>query len=157
MKYIVFDIDGVLADSSEREQKYLIGKERKDINWGLFYKDVSNDEPIKAGILTATAFTFYSAGCELVFITGRNESVREQTIDWLSYQLVLDKEKINLYMRHDGDTTTNSKFKESIGEQLGFENIIIAFDDNGSTVDMWRSHGVTCYQTDKRDFKQNNY
>lgn len=157
MRYIVFDIDGVLANCSERVEKYLIGKKKPDVDWDLFYKDVSNDPPIEAGILVATALSFYNSGCKLVFVTGRNESVREQTLDWLSYQLLIDKKDINLFMRPDGDISTNRAFKESIGLLLGFKNIVIAFDDNGLTVRMWRDHGVTCYQTDNKIFRQNNY
>lgn len=156
MKYIIFDVDGVLADSSGREQKYLIGKEKEEVNWDLFYKDADKDKPILSGILTARAL-FYHGKYELIFLTGRNESVKEKTLDWLSYNLMLDKSVINLIMRPDENNDNNSKFKETIGKKLGFENIVLAFDDNKKTVDMWRSHGVKCFHTDERNFKQNNY
>jgi hypothetical protein len=154
---IIFDIDGVLSDSTDREQKYLIGKERNEIDWDLFYRYVMQDPPILSGIVTAKAFLKLLHSNEVLFLTGRNESVRSETLKWLSYYLETPEENINLIMRPEYNHTSNSKFKESIGEKIGFENIDIAFDDNGSTVDMWRSHGVKCFQTDKRDFKQNNY
>lgn len=164
MKYIIFDIDGVLADSSEREKKYLIGKEKKDIDWQSYYSGALNDPHIESGVLTAKAFLvaynlYFKQNIygfwdyEIVFVTGREETVKMQTLQWLSDNLYIPIEKIKLFMRPVGKHTPNSKFKESIGEKLGFKNIALAFDDNRSTVDMWRSHGVKCFHTDDRDFK----
>lgn len=154
---IIFDIDGVIANSTERENKFIKGRKKKSIDWDLFYESVYNDPPIPSGVLAAKAFINFLPKEEITFVTGRNESVRDLTLKWLSKHLGIAEKDINLIMRPDGDPRTNSAFKEDVGENIGYEKIDIAFDDNGTTVNMWRSHNVKCFQTDKRNFAQNNF
>ncbi len=143
---IIFDIDGVLADTNNRE-KFLIDKNNSEVNWGMFFQDAINDLPLPAGILVAKAIINYLPQADILFLTAREETVRATTINWLSNQLQLNPNCIDLKMRAKGNYIESVKFKEEIGMQIGFKNIDLVFEDNPLIVDMWRSHNVVCYQT----------
>ncbi|MEE1225907.1 MAG: hypothetical protein UHM08_02270, partial [Bacteroidales bacterium] len=94
MKYI-FDIDGTLADCSQR--LHFIQQEKPD--WESFYKDCVNDKPILPVVeLTQILKDSYQ---DLIFVTGRPEKYMEETTEWLCNQLETDC--IILFMRKDGD------------------------------------------------------
>jgi hypothetical protein len=141
---IIFDIDGVLADSNWRTKKYL---NEKNIDWQSYFDDAIYDLPIQSGILIAKAFINFLPQTEILFLTGRIETVRNETLAWLSEQLQIDKSKIDLTMRETGNYIESVKFKEEVGREIGFKNIDLVFEDNPKIVSMWRKHGVPCYQT----------
>lgn len=146
---VIFDIDGVLADTNFRVKKYLKGKNKDDIDWDSFFQDSINDLPIPSGILTAKAIIDYLPQSEVMFLTSRPERFRDITLQWLSENLGVVKSEVDLTMRPDGNYEPAVVFKEKVGEGLGFKNIDLAFDDCSDTVDMWRKHNVICYQTAK--------
>ncbi|MGN5381522.1 LNS2 domain-containing protein [Streptomyces lasalocidi] len=75
----VFDLDNTLADTAHR-QHFLEGKPR---NWDAFFAAAPQDPPIAEGVALAVA----SAGeCEVVYLTGRPERCRRDTLDWLAAQ-----------------------------------------------------------------------
>lgn len=156
MKYIVFDIDGVLADCSHR-LKYIQGEDK---DYDKFYskEELWKDKPIKAGINILDAMNkfevmrdnprlteFYG---EVIFITGRNEICRDTTSNWL-YNNILERPNVshNLYMRPENDYRPAHEVKESLIEKhIGFENILFAFDDDVMVSEMYNRHGVMCYR-----------
>lgn len=144
---IIFDIDGVLADTSYKEKTFLKGKKYSEINWGLFFQDAIYDLPIKAGILVAKAIMNYLPQTEILFLTARGESVRNMTLQWLSEHLQIEKERIDLTMRPEDNFSDSITFKEEVGDEIGFKNIDLVFEDSPEIVNMWRSHNVICYQT----------
>ena len=144
---VIFDIDGVLADTNYREKKYLRGKKNSEINWRAFFEDSIHDLPIPAGILIAKAVINFLPQTEILFLTGREETVRATTLQWLSEQLQIHKNKIDLAMRAKGNYAESVDFKEEVGREIGFENIEVVFEDNPALVAMWRRHKVVCYQT----------
>lgn len=144
---IIFDIDGVLADTSYKEKRFLKGKKYSEINWGLFFQDAIYDLPIKAGILVAKAIINFLPQTEILFLTARGESVRNMTLHWLSEHLQIEKERIDLTMRPEDNFSDSITFKEEVGNEIGFNNIDLVFEDNPEIVNMWRSHNVICYQT----------
>ena len=144
---IIFDIDGVLADTSYKEKRFLKGKKYSEINWGLFFQDAIYDLPIKAGILVAKAIINFLPQTEILFLTARGESLRNMTLQWLSEHLQIEKERIDLTMRPEDNFSDSITFKEEVGDEIGFKNIDLVFEDNPEIVNMWRSHNVICYQT----------
>ena len=156
MKYIVFDIDGVLADCSHR-LKYIQGKDK---DYDKFYskEELWKDKPIKAGrnILDALhsfevmrdnprSTEFYG---EVIFITGRNEICKDTTYNWL-YNNILERGTVyhKLYMRPENDYRPSHEVKKSLIEKhIGFENILFAFDDDDKINEMYKKHGVICYK-----------
>lgn len=144
---IIFDIDGVLADTSYKEKRFLKGKKYSEINWGLFFQDSIYDLPIKAGILVAKAIINFLPQTEILFLTARGESVRNMTLQWLSEHLQIEKERIDLTMRPEDNFSDSITFKEEVGDEIGFNNIDLVFEDSPEIVNMWRNHNVICYQT----------
>ncbi|MFE9538787.1 hypothetical protein [Streptomyces sp. NPDC006691] len=77
--YAVFDLDGTLADSAHR-QHFLDGRPR---DWDAFFAAAPADPPLAEGVaLCLTA----AEECEVVYLTGRPERCREDTLHWLAGQ-----------------------------------------------------------------------
>ncbi|MGW2815875.1 phosphatase domain-containing protein [Streptomyces sp. NPDC001415] len=75
----VFDLDGTLADSSHR-QRFL---DRRPRDWDAFFAAAPADPPLAEGV----ALCREAAGeCEVVYLTGRPERCREDTLAWLAEQ-----------------------------------------------------------------------
>ncbi|WP_329461739.1 phosphatase domain-containing protein [Streptomyces sp. NBC_01431] len=73
----VFDLDGTLADSAHRQ--YLL--ERKPRDWDAFFGAAPADPPLTEGVeLCLDA----ARECEIVYLTGRPERCRADTVDWLA-------------------------------------------------------------------------
>ncbi|MEW2300715.1 hypothetical protein AB0958_12180 [Streptomyces sp. NPDC006655] len=72
----VFDIDNTLADTAHR-QRFL---ERRPRDWDAFFAAAPHDPPLAEGIALAVAS---AAECEIVYLTGRPERCRRDTLDWL--------------------------------------------------------------------------
>ncbi|MEU5310379.1 hypothetical protein [Streptomyces sp. NPDC021562] len=73
----VFDIDNTLADTAHR-QRFL---ERRPRDWDAFFAAAPHDPPLAEGIALAVA---NAAECEIVYLTGRPERCRRDTLDWLA-------------------------------------------------------------------------
>lgn len=152
MAYI-FDIDGTLADCSQRLHFILPNKEdlMGDIDldkiapdWESFYKDCINDKPIWP--VVELAHTLKDAYETLIFVTGRPEKYMEETVNWLCDKL--DCDSVILMMRKDGDHRPDYIVKKEIYDEYikPYHHIDGVFEDRKQCVDMWRSLGLTCYQ-----------
>ena len=139
MAYI-FDIDGTLADCSQR--LHFIQQEKPD--WESFYKDCVYDRPILPTLFLAQ--TLQDANKDLIFVTGRPEKYMEETLNWLCNQF--DTNSVILMMRKDGDHRPDYIVKKEIYEEYIKNHFVIygIFEDRKQCVDMWRSLGLTCYQ-----------
>lgn len=155
MKYIVFDIDGVLADCSHR-LKYIQGKNK---DYEKFYSDeeIMKDKIIEAGrkivdmlynLYTMEDFyrptEFYG---KIILLTGRSEICEETTRIWVSKNIFKDLSLYSIIMRPKNDWRPAHEVKESLIEKhIGFENILFAFDDDDQVNEMYKKHGVMCYK-----------
>lgn len=155
MKYIVFDIDGVLADCSHR-LKYIQGKDK---DYKKFYSDeeIMKDKIIEAGrkivdmlynLYTMEDFyrptEFYG---KIILLTGRSEICEETTRIWVSKNIFKDLSLYSIIMRPKNDWRPAHEVKESLIEKhIGFENILFAFDDDDQVNEMYKKHGVMCYK-----------
>ncbi|MFD8565313.1 hypothetical protein [Streptomyces sp. NPDC059639] len=75
----VFDLDGTLADTAHR-QRFL---ERKPRDWDGFFGAAPDDPPLAEGVALARGS---AEECEVVYLTGRPERCRADTVAWLSAQ-----------------------------------------------------------------------
>ena len=75
----VFDLDNTLADTAHR-QRFL---ERRPRDWDAFFAAAPQDPPIEQGIALALE---YAEECEVVYLTGRPERCRQDTLAWLTAQ-----------------------------------------------------------------------
>jgi hypothetical protein len=141
MKGVIFDIDGVLAESFARVEKYLW---KKKPDWESFYTDQRYDLPIEPSFFIMDAF--HRAGYRIALITGRPEAYRRDTTEWL--------EKLGagyhvLWMREDGDFRPPQEAKREQLHELqrrGWE-IEVAFEDHPETVEMYIDEGIMTYIT----------
>lgn len=144
--YAIFDMDGTLADASERQHH--LKKEPKD--WDAFFFDLHLDEVIKpvAGLYRALC---KSEDYEVAIFTGRPEAYREKTERWMeTHGLPLRP----IHCRKDGDTRHDLVIKKEIYDDFIKEGREIAFivEDRNSVVKMWREIGVVCLHCFDADF-----
>jgi phosphoglycolate phosphatase-like HAD superfamily hydrolase len=75
----VFDLDGTLADTAHR-QRFL---ERKPRDWDAFFAAAPQDPPLAEGVALALK---HAEECEILYLTGRPERCRKDTVAWLAAQ-----------------------------------------------------------------------
>jgi hypothetical protein len=104
----VFDLDNTLADTAHR-QRYL---ERKPRDWDAFF----------------AAAPRYAEECEVVYLTGRPERCRRDTVDWLAAQGLPEG---RIWMRRNHDRRPARRTKLEILRQLaGTREIRVLVDDD---------------------------
>ncbi len=100
---LVFDIDGTL---------FLVGKRLKYLNqkkkdWDAFYNACGEDKP-NAPIIKL--YHSLSREYKIIFITGRRESTRAITWDWLKKHHLVERSSA-LIMRQDNDYRSDTLVK----------------------------------------------
>ncbi|MBZ9642378.1 hypothetical protein [Streptomyces sp. PSKA30] len=89
----VFDLDNTLADTAHR-QRFL---ERKPRDWDGFFAAAPEDPPIAEGVALAVQS---AQECEVVYLTGRPERCRPDTLEWLAAHGLPEG---RVYMRRNDD------------------------------------------------------
>jgi phosphoglycolate phosphatase-like HAD superfamily hydrolase len=133
----IFDLDDTLADNGHRMEYMQKG------DWDTYFARCVDDPLISH--VAAVATSLARCGFPIAIITGRSESVREETEHWLRKHSIFFA---RLYMRKNGDVRANSVMKlEALAElrASGYEPLM-AFDDQPQTCKMWRDAGVPCAQ-----------
>lgn len=176
---IIFDLDGTLADCEHRRhfvvapedtchecyniiiQKPLIHLQcckcerwptKWKPNWKAFFATCDKDKPIVFTIGVLKMLLHCDAPIEIW--SGRCESVRQQTIDWLEINVDPTKDwGSRLKMRPIGDSTPDDQLKESwIDEAKGLGKVIdFVFDDRPKVVRMWRRRGIFVFNCAQHD------
>ncbi len=145
-KVILVDIDGTIADASKRVH-YLKGPKK---NWDSFYEACHLDDPIPEVIdLVKNLMSSY----RVIFCTGRRESERQKTWQWLKdHEIYITTCK--LLMRKEGDYRPDHVCKPELVKEAHIKNEDIAFvlEDRDSMVKYWRDQGVRCLQVANGDF-----
>lgn len=138
---IVVDIDGTIAKVGDR-LKYL-QQEKKD--WDAFYEHCDEDEPIDE--MCQLVADLFVLGRDIVFCTGRRESVREKTRNWLT-QNVISTYDDELLMRKDGDWRHDTEVKPELLQKAGItpDDVYFILEDRDSMVAKWRELGYRCLQ-----------
>lgn len=140
-KIVVVDIDGTVADCSERAKHY-IGGWPKD--WDSFYNACSEDKPIWPIIhLVQNLMDKY----RIVFCSGRRESCRYDTVSWLQ-RFFGNETKYMLILRNEGDHRHDTEVKPELLDTrgLGVDKVAFILEDRNSMVHKWRELGYTCLQ-----------
>jgi predicted kinase len=98
------------------------------------------------GHVIAAVEAMWSAGHEVVFMSGRTEACRAQTEAWLERHISVPY--VALYMREVGDQRKDSEVKLDLFDQHVRRawDVIAVFDDRQQVVDAWRSLGLTVLQ-----------
>ena len=144
---ILCDLDGTLSDYSERVHLY------KDKDYKSFNEAGIHDKPIEkvCEIIRNLHCSYRPVDpIEVVIITARDESCRQDTAHWLK------RNKIpydGLLMRPKCDFSSDQDCKAKLFETyFNIEEIWFVLEDRNSVVDMWRDKGLTCLQVARSDF-----
>lgn len=134
MAYI-FDIDGTLAHMDGKRSPYDYSKVGGD----------RVDARVRDMLLTLEP-TY-----KIILVSGRKDDCRGETEAWLANNFIAYDE---LFMREADDSRPDTIVKyEILMEKIAPEyNVLGAFDDRNSVVQMWRNVGVKCYHVEEGDF-----
>lgn len=143
-KAIICDLDGTLC----------IHNGRSPYDYDKVDTDLLN--PVIDKILYGYCEGCYRESKEepiVIFLSGREDSCREETIKWLKKYFWLGSEDF-LFMRKTGDHRKDYIVKQEIFEREIKDKYYIEFvlDDRNQVVDMWRDLGLTCLQVAEGDF-----
>ena len=110
---------------------------------------IKDDIPVENLIHILDLLSSVEEGAPEIFIvTGRDESTRTATTDWLSKHTYFP---FTLYMRKEGDYRKGDIVKKEIYENhiKGKYNVLCVLEDSQKCVDMWRNEGLICLQPNK--------
>lgn len=166
-KCVIFDIDGTLANLDHRlhhlegiqidcscggKPSYEDGlyscEKCKDTgvigkpDWVAFHKDCHLDKPIPEIVML---FKLLSQDYTIFYCTGRSESNRSVTEDWLiNYVSEYSHE---LLMRPNKDFRSDFIIKKEMLDFIRIRHeVIMVFEDRDRNVKMYRDEGVVCLQ-----------
>lgn len=140
---VIFDIDGTLADISERIHH--VRAKRKD--WPAFFEGMAQDRAVASMVRLCNIL--YGAGVRIVLCSGRSEEHREATMAWLAREGVPYHE---LLLRRDGDRRSDVVVKRDILAGIDKRRVLFVVEDRSRVVDMWRSEGLVCLQCAPGEF-----
>jgi acid phosphatase class B len=142
----IFDLDGTLCDATPRYKKYV---EAQD-NWDEFYAHC--DEDWMNGDVCEVLEALAKAHFDILFVTGRRESARAKTLDWLERTFGPEIAKSeHLFMRSAKDGFCDDyvskcrNYREHIKDKWTVRGV---FEDRDQCVRAWRDLGLRCYQVD---------
>lgn len=120
----MFDLDNTLSGTAHR-QHFL---ERRPRDWDGFFAAAPDDPPLAEGV----ALCREAAGeCEVVYLTGRPERCRRDTVAWLAAQGLPDG---RIHMRRDNDRRPARLTKLEILRRLGRDREIRMLVDDDDLV-----------------------
>ncbi|MFJ2606435.1 HAD family acid phosphatase [Streptomyces sp. NPDC087425] len=135
----VFDLDNTLADTSHR-QRFL---ERSPRDWNAFFAAAPHDPPLAEGVALARTS---AEECEIVYLTGRPERCRRDTLDWLTAHGLPEG---RLYLRRDADRRPARHTKLEVLRRLArTRQIRMLVDDDALVCDAARQAGFTVVLAD---------
>jgi hypothetical protein len=130
---VVFDIDGVLANSDWRAERIP--------NWEYFYEGIPEDKSFSEGICLLRSL--YLTGNKITYVTGRPERTRSQTSDWLKRHFVQWYDSQRLYMRKDDDHRPSDVTKLEILKIIDADVVI---EDEPKVVEALKNAGYSVLQ-----------
>ena len=132
---ILVDIDGTVACKWDRSP----------FDWTKVMEDNPYTDVID--LLEVIA----NSGFNIGFVTGREESCRNETTLWLQWNIPFRYEFLK--MRASKDKRWDDVVKHEIASQIAKNYYIFAvFDDRNRVVEMWRKAGIRCYQVQEWNF-----
>jgi hypothetical protein len=139
---VIIDIDNTLSIATDRFKQ--AEKENGKTDWDLVHapENMIKDKPNLPMIELAK--NYKEDGFEVIILTGRPESTRKITKEWLTkYNIPYDV----LYMRSWEDNFLKAPdFKRKIYETEIKENVFCAYDDDQRVIDVWVDLGITCFK-----------
>jgi predicted secreted acid phosphatase len=140
---VIFDIDGTLADVSERVHHL----EKKPKDWDAFFQGIPQDKAIRSMVRLCNIL--HESGLKILLCSGRSEQYRPETVEWLAQQGV---EYHELILRRDNDKRSDAVVKREMLAGLDRSKILFVVEDRREVVEMWRSEGLVCLQCAPGEF-----
>jgi len=138
---VIIDIDNTLSLAGERFK--LAQKPNGKIDWDIAHNIslVNKDKPNLPMIDLVKRYK--KEGYKVVILTGRPESIRNVTEEWLKkYEIEYDI----LYMRLEKEHYIKAPiFKKQICK-LYLNDIFCAYDDDEEVIQMWNSLGIPAFK-----------
>jgi predicted kinase len=129
---VIFDIDGTIAH---------MGK-RGPFDWEKVHLDDINE-------IVVEQITFHrNLGREIILVSGRDETCRQDTIDWLNlYDIQFDQ----LYMRPKEDWRKDTVIKRELYTNFiePFYNVVCVYDDRLQVLKMWHKLGLFTFNVNQ--------
>lgn len=138
---VIFDLDGTVAKRDTDDPNVRSPYDMTRVGEDLPNKDV-----------LAIAWLLHRSiePVTVMFISGRDETARDQTQRWLIQHF--GSSDFYLYMREENDMRPDETIKFEILQNLQRSwRILATFDDRNRVVDMWRANGITCFQVCSRE------
>jgi len=135
--FVVVDIDGTIAEVGDRVN-HLLSKPK---DWDAYYSKCAEDKPIN-DILSLIG-SFIKSGYSIVYCSGRRESCRQDTINWMRiHKIPCSFKGSNILLRSNEDKRHDVDVKPEM----------LAAADRNSMVKRWRELGFRCLQVAEGDF-----
>ena len=139
---IIIDIDDTLCLSGRRFE--LAKKSNGKIDWDIAHNPelVKEDKPNLPMIDLAKRYK--KDGFKIIILTGRPDSIKEVTENWLDkYGIEYDE----LYMRTKREYYTKAHiFKKRIYEMYIKDDVMCAYDDDEEIIQMWNDLGISAFK-----------
>lgn len=133
LRFGVLDIDGVLADV--RHRVHHVARRPKD--WTAFFAAAPADPVLPEGL--AVAQQLVDEGLAVVYLTGRPERCRADTVAWLRRHGLPEGP---LHMRRDRDRRPARVTKLDVLRRLtGGGEVAVVVDDDAAVVELLRRNG----------------
>lgn len=140
---VIFDIDGTLADVSERIHHV----RKKPKNWSAFFEGMAQDKAIHSMVRLCNIL--YASGLHVILCSSRSEEHRGETVKWLAGQGV---NYHSLLLRKDQDRRPDSTVKRELLAGIDKSKVLFVVEDRSRVVEMWRSEGLVCLQCAPGEF-----
>lgn len=133
------DIDGVLADVRHR-LRHVRGRSK---DWRAFFAAAPSDPPLQQGLDTVRAL---AEGYEIVYLSGRPEQCREDTLNWFARH---DLPPGRLILRRTGDRRPARLVKVEALDRLSTQGQVgLLVDDDPLVLDAARAAGYDVLPAD---------
>ena len=133
---VIVDVDGTVA----------LRNSRGPFEWEKVHTDLPNSP------IVDLIEILHKTGYEIVFMSGRHEGIRKETLEWLSANVGCS---FTLIMRPNGDSRSDDVVKAELFRNYFSDSsqIFLVIDDRDRVVKMWREQfGLTCLQVASGDF-----
>jgi FMN phosphatase YigB (HAD superfamily) len=156
-KWIIFDLDGTLADIEDRRK--LSTKEDGKMDWDKFFdpNNIELDKPKTDVIMMAQALS--EIGYQIAIFSGRSHATDEMTRWWLAkhdvpWNILKMRPTNNKYKWMPDEKLKLQWFNETFAEDenMSEAEVVAVFDDRDKVVNMWREIGLTCMQVAPGNF-----
>lgn len=133
---VICDLDATLA----------LHQGREPFDWSLIETDKIDTR------LRYLLNCFMADGIPVMFVTGRNNSARKATLEWLEKNLIFKEWK--LFTRDDRDFSHGDDYKEKVYHENieGKYNVLCVFEDSNKCVKRWRELGLLTCQVENNDY-----